>query len=484
MPRTHVAGPLLVLLVLAGWTLAGAPGAEKPKKPKNPHWSDALKSIPVGPLSLDIGGSVRLRYEYQNDFNIQRYADETRSGFRKDHFLLQRLRLNFDLHFDEDAHLFAQLQDARAHGSNFRRDDFASGCPYWNPMDLRQAYLEWRHIGGSPFGLKVGRQAIFYADNRIWGPGEWGNVGRYTWDAVKLIADTDFATVDLLFANRVAYAPHSFDEHNHRLDAFGAYATIKKLPCKLDLFWVGKRTRPDMVVNAKGDTVALDTHTVGFHVDGKFGAGKRWDYRATLAHTFGDSEQTTSKLVKGKKGAKPKLVVTTSEDDVAAWGGNARIGYTFDHPWEPRLGVEYSFATGDPNEAGGDYETFDGVFGAIDRMYGRIDFFSWMNLQDYQASFSCRPIEKTKVMLDYHFFRLDEDKDGWYWCNGRPARSDPSGKAGSGLGQEIDILLSYKHSDHLSFLAGYAHFFPGGFVKHTGPDPDADWFFFQTLYKL
>jgi hypothetical protein len=188
-----------MVLWSAGSLFAGAVEERKAERPKKPYWSDALKGIPLGPLSLDIGGSVRLRYEYQNDFNIQRYADDRRPGFRSDHFLLHRTRLDFDLHLSEEARLYTEFQDARVYESNFRKDDFILGCPYWNPFDLRQAYLEWLHIGDSPFGIKIGRQAIFYGDNRIWGPGEWGNVGRYTWDAVKLITDTDWFFFQTLY---------------------------------------------------------------------------------------------------------------------------------------------------------------------------------------------------------------------------------------------------------------------------------------------
>jgi len=451
----------LAAWLFVGWALPASAGQKPGEKPKPSHWSDALKGIPLGPFRLDIGGSVRLRYEARNDFSQQRYADDRQPGYRTDHFVLQRTRVDFDLHLGEDGHAFVQIQDARAHDSDFDEDDFPvepHSCPFWNPFDLRLAYVEWRHIGDTPFGIKVGRQAIFYADNRVWGPGEWGNVGRYTWDAVKLIVDTECAEIHGIFGNRVRNDPHSFDEHNQRLDAFGVYAMVKKLPCRLDLFWVGKRSRPEVVVDGKGTTVDLDTHTVGFYLSGKLCT--RWDYAATLARTCGDRDGS----------------------DVEAYGANARLGYTFDLPWQPRLGVEYSFASGDPNPGGGDYETFDGVFGAIDRVYGRINFFSWMNLQDYQASFSCRPIRKAKLSVDYHFFRLDEDKDAWYWCSGRPARQDATGNSGSDVGQEIDLIASYAYSKHLKFMTGYAHFFPGPFIERTGTSPDADWFFFQTHY--
>jgi len=450
-----------VAAALAGWAVGGTTEAEEASKPKETDWSDVLKGIPLGPFRFDIGGSVRFRYEYQDDFNQQRYA-ETRPGYpREDGFLLQCTRLELDLHFAEQAHFFVQLQDARVYDSAFGKDDFPiqiHSCPYWDPLDLRQAYLEWLHIGGSPFGVKIGRQAISYGDNHIWGPGEWGNVGRYTWDAVKLIADTPVAEVHGIFANRVLYDPHSFDEHNSDLDAFGAYAMIKKLPFRLDLFWVGKRSRPTVLVDQKGTRVDLDTHTVGFYLDGRLGKG--WDYRGTLAHSFGDRDGL----------------------DVRAWGANARLGYTFQCPWKPRIGIEYTYASGDHNPKDGKYETFDGVFGAIDAYYGRMNFFSWMNLHDYQLSLSCSPVPRSRVSLDCHCFRLDSARDSWYWCSGRPARTDATGKAGRDLGQEVDLIARYNCTRHLELMAGYARFLPGTFMKRTGPAPDADWFFVQTMY--
>ena len=422
-----------------------------------------LKDIPIGPFRLDVGGSVRYRYEHQDDFNVQRYAD-TRRGFQSDDFLLQRTRLEFTLRMGEEARAFVQLQDARVYDSDFKTDDFnwrLYSCPYRNPLDVRQAYVEWLHIGGSPFGLKIGRQAIFYGDNRVWGPGEWGNVGRYTWDAVKLIADTPAAEIHAIFANRVRYDPGSFDEHDSRLDGYGAYAMVKGLPFRLDLFWLGKRTKPDMVVDSKGTRLDLDTHTVGFAVDGKLGRG--WDYGGTLAQTFGRRNGV----------------------DVRATGGHARLGYTFDHTWQPRIGAEFSYASGDPDPTEGTYRTFDGAFGGIDTTkYGWMNFFCWMNIQDYEATFSFKPTRKAKVAAEYHFFRLDEAKDAWYWSSGRPARQDATGKSGSNVGEELDLVLTYDFSKRLKAMVGYCHFFPGRFLRRTGASPGADWFFIQTLYSF
>ncbi|MBN2594488.1 MAG: alginate export family protein, partial [Sedimentisphaerales bacterium] len=208
---------LTKVLMLLNAVSRAAPGAEaenRPVEPQPPHWSDALKDIPIGRFQLDIGGSIRFRSEYQKNFNAQRYADTRKQTYREDGFLLQRTRLDFDLHFAEEARLYTEIQDARAYDSDFSKDDFFANSPYWNDADMRQVYLEWLHIGDSPFGFRIGRQTIFYGDNRIWGPGNWGNVGRYTWDAAKVITDLPFAETHFIFANRVRYEPHHFDQRD------------------------------------------------------------------------------------------------------------------------------------------------------------------------------------------------------------------------------------------------------------------------------
>ena len=124
-------------------------------------------------------------------------------------------------------------------------------------------------------------------------------------------------------------------------------------------------------------------------------------------------------------------------------------------------------------------------FGGTDTTkYGWMNFFCWMNIQDYEATFSFKPTRKAKIAAEYHFFRLDEAKDAWYWSSGRPARQDATGKAGSNVGQELDLVLTYDFSKRLKAMVGYCHFFPGPFLRSTGASPGADWFFVQTLYTF
>jgi len=422
-----------------------------------PHWSDILKDRRIGCWRLDVGGSLRERFEYQDDFNIKRYGDPVLAS---DAFVLQRFRLDLNLRHRKDSRFYVQLQDARAFGINFSKHDFTLGCPYWNYMDLRQAYIERLPGKSLPLGFKIGRQAIFYRDTRVWGPGEWGNVGRYTWDAAKLILDVPVAQVDFIFGDRIKYDPDSFDGDHYQFHAYAAYAMLKKLPFDLDLFYIKKESHGNYVISADGETVDLDISTFGLYVDGK--CWEQWDYGGTFAHTFGTRDGAT----------------------VEAYGANARLGYTFDVPWKFRIGGEFSYGSGDPDPGSGRYRTFDGLFGAIDSKYGWMNIFAWMNLQDYQMTLSAKPTDAIDLLLDYHFFRLDQAQDAWYYGNGRPQRQDPTGAAGTELGHEIDLIVKYKWSDHCRFRAGYSHFFPGTFIRRTGPSPDADWVYVQWMYEF
>jgi len=199
---------------------------------------------------------------------------------------------------------------------------------------------------------------------------------------------------------------------------------------------------------------------MGTYFEGRL--GQCWDYGGTLA------------VQRGKWG----------RDDIDAHGVNLHGGYTFKAPWQPRLGVEYSYASGDSDPFDDEHETFDNVFGAIDCYYGRMNLFAWMNLEDYQASFSVKPKKALKIWIDYHFLRLASDEDAWYYCSGKAFRKDSAGASGQTLGHEVDLLVKWQMTENIELFAGYAKFFPGAFVKRTADSSNAQWAFVQLMYSF
>ena len=114
-----------------------------------------------------------------------------------------------------------------------------------------------------------------------------------------------------------------------------------------------------------------------------------------------------------------------------------------------------------------------------------MNFFSWMNIEDYQATWSVQPGKRLKLWCDYHYFRLAESSDAWYWASGKPARRDPTGNAGKDVGQEVDVLARWQLNRNVELFTGWSHFVSGEFIENTnGSVDDADWLFVQLTYKF
>jgi hypothetical protein len=98
---------------------------------------------------------------------------------------------------------------------------------------------------------------------------------------------------------------------------------------------------------------------------------------------------------------------------------------------------------------------------------------------------SVQPAKSLKLGVDYHYFRLSQSRDAWYWVNGKPERRDPGGEAGQDLGHELDLIARWQVNRELELLAGYARFFAGDFVRNTpGNHQDANWAFVQLTYNF
>ncbi len=429
---------------------------------KSPTWYDSLKGIELGPGTLDIGLNLRSRYEFTDNFNVRTYGN-----VGEDNLLLLRTRLSLDYHLGKPAHIYVELQDARYWFSDLKKSDFAINHPHYDEWDLRQAFVEWEKIGGSPLGFKVGRQTITYADRRVFGPGEWGNVGRYWWDAAKLYWHADLVKVEFLYGRRVVSEPFSFNDQHFPYHMGAVYAQFRQFSnstatVKPDLFYIGRYDTHGNLRDELGRLGDQVQHTVGGHLEGKI--RKNWDYHSTVALQFGEYGQSS----------------------INAYGFVIGGGYNFDTAWSPRLGGEFCYASGDHDPHDGKRGTFDNVYGAIDAyVYGWMNVVSWMNLEDYMFTFSVRPAKNLKLWIEYNYYRLAEAKDAWYYGTGRALRRDTTGQAGRELGHEINLLGEWKATKELDVLAGYGCFIPGEFVKNTpGDDDPAHWVFAQITFNF
>jgi hypothetical protein len=167
-------------------------------------------------------------------------------------------------------------------------------------------------------------------------------------------------------------------------------------------------------------------------------------------------------------------------NSVRALGGYAVFGYTAPVYGTPRIGVHYAYGSGNSNPHDATIRTFDGVFGAVDKYYGRMNLFAWSNLHDVQLALSASPLEFMKVNADYHLFLLADEHDAWYYANGKPQRQDPNGASGRLVGHELDVVAVIEVTKRVEFQFGYGLFVPGAFVRNTGTHGAAHWGFLQA----
>jgi hypothetical protein len=414
-----------------------------------------VKGIRIGPFTLDFGGQARMRYESDDGFTLKGYEPGGR-----DRLLLERVRLDLSARLEKGQRLLLQLQDAHAFLTQFTDKDFPQSSPITDTLDIRQLYVEWLRIGGSPIGFRIGRQQISYGDQRVFGPGNWGNTGRFAWDAAMLKIDTPGFWIDAWVGKYLTYKSDVWPDRDidHFL-TFVCYAHVKELPFRLDFFYVLKRDSGGKVAGESG-IGNLISHTIGLQVEGH--AFDVLDASATFAAQLG----------------------RYGNDTLRAFGASGKLGVTLPVAGKPRLGGQYTWGSGDSNPTDGVHGTFDGVYGGRDIFfYGSLNLFFWANLIDAEIDFSLEPQPALAFYVEYHHFRLDQAADAWYTTGLKAYRRDPAGCSGTLLGGELDFRMVWTLWNHLELMGGYGRFFPGGFVMNTGFASPANWFFVQTAYS-
>lgn len=417
---------------------------------------------------LSFWANIRLRYEYQDNFNAKFYGNNPKKGESNDGFLLGRFR--FGLHYDPNEIIRVSLgvQHSEAWGVAFKESDFYNDKfgrrhnPYeddWEPFDT---YLEIRKV--LPFSIKVGRQVITYGNKRIFGPGQWGNTGKWLWDAAKLAYKFECGFVDAYYGQTIVHDPsHLSWKHNHGFESFGFYSHFEPpkhlFGIAFEPFSMTKKNNHDRYTGEDGQLGNFDAYYLGGRIYKKDCKGLDFDF--TFIKQDGDR----------------------ANDDIDAYGYHLFVAYNFkEMGFKPRISAEYSYASGDSDPNDGTLETFDGAFGARDKMFGRINLFHWMNLKDAQINLEVRPKKWLYLKAEYHHFWLAQRKDAWY-LNSKEYR-DRTGNSGNKVGRELDLVgkLSLPMGNEIQF--GFGHFWPDEFAKKQASDKETNWAFLQWVYRF
>jgi len=349
--------------------------------------------------------------------------------------------------------------------------------------------------------LTIGRQELSYGTERLVGAFDWNNFAR-TFDAIKLryAAPERGVWADAFVAHVVTIqeqGPHGnygfhFDTANWDDTFAGLYAGTTALgPQTTEAYFLyrnkennGPRYRDN--ASPPNSTLAYDikqeVYTVGWRAKSAAGKLRGFDYEAEAAFQWG---RAAGRLTNSFPNAAGVAL------DHTAWAAMVRGGYTWDQcPWNPRLGVEYSVASGDESQYDRTDESFLNLFPTNHKFYGYLDAFAWKNLHNPSVQLRFAPYHAPGapgkalwVQLDYDAFWLFTNEDAWYRANAvttvRPVNA-AARSAGTYVGSELDLTLGYAPWKWMKILAGYTHFFCGDYPRATGAADDADFGYLQT----
>lgn len=423
-----------------------------------------LGSVALGALSavwvmsaaaveFEAGGSVRLRYESRQDFNL---ADSEQT------YYLSQVRLNLNAKFDDSHSVFTELQDARIYGEDANGVPFinenARNQPFADPLDVHQMYYQYQ---SDAITVKVGRQKFNLADGRLVASLEWVNTARVH-DGIRFTHKSQDRTLDIFASSVVGVDPDELNDQstsgNRYFDSdfHGVLMTdTAMIPNqKLEYWWFFRDNNSGVFDDG--------VHTLGTRVSGKQNK-LSWDVQG--AWQFGDFYD----------------VALAQNLDHQAFMVHASAAYQI---MGGKLGAGYNFASGDDDPNDGKHGTFDNLYPLNHAYYGFMDLFSLQNIHNLELTWTQpRPFGvDTTLRIAWQMFWLDNTHDAWYNAGLRPnltrLNTAYSQGADSHVGNELDVTVKGKFQG-VSYRAGYSYFFAEDYTQDTGNGEDAQFWFLQ-----
>lgn len=391
------------------------------------------------------------KYEFGAVF---RTRAETRWGpgenpARQDGFVTSRLRLDFTLRPIRSVKLFVQGQDARVGGIAAGRNRLG----FRNPLDLRQGYVAIGRDEGA-WTVSLGRRELNFLDRRLLGTRNWSNVSP-TWDGAMLTIRRGDARLHLLGYSRVDIRD-GLDDTSRTHFVYGAIGSMESWAAgqTIEPFFLTTRKPIQRVSNLGGLL-----RTIGSRFAGTF--SQTWDYQVILAAQRG-----------GERNYRQQ-----------AWMGVWSVRKTIEQvPTRPKVGVEWSYASGDRDPRDGRSGTFDTLFPARHRILGEQDVASFRNLKSLKFGVELCPRKSLRLNLDFFDFRLASIRDGLYQLNGVHRITPPAdGAASDSIGSELDLVVRYAPVPRVAFRLGVSRFFAGEFVTQNLPRGGPQTFFYTAL---
>jgi hypothetical protein len=438
-------------------------GAPNPFQPDTPGGSKAASDLripnpdgwlyPITRLNvmlphwIQFGGQFRNRVESQDGLGFAPVDDA---------YNLTQLRLGIYLQPTKWLALVGVAQDSRA----FFNHHVSNAPPYQNIWDIREAYAR---LGSSKEGwldLVAGRQMFSFGDERVIGPSDWSNMGR-TFDTVRLDFHPPGTSVSIFAASVINAIDGQIDHHIEGNNIYGVYSSFTHLiphaTLEPYLLW---RVAP-------GNVPLPETQGRGHLNEVTGGARLEGTLRRSFDYDIEMNKQTGS----------------LGHYSIDAWAGHWNTGYTFRNVrTQPRVFVEFNYASGNKNPSGNTWGTHDQIYASAHDKMDFADQFGWKNIEDLRVGASEKVGAKWKLTEVFNDLWLATKNDAVYGSSGAIAISAHPGATSNHLGIELDLIAEYKQNQHVTYGLGLAHLFTGRFLNEASMGKDYNYPFAYVTY--
>jgi hypothetical protein len=406
---------------------------------------DSLKRIHLGDNWLfSTGGEVRDRYAREENyrlFNRKPLAGDT------ENYNLFRARLYGDLWYRDLFRVYAEGMIAEDTGQALPRR--SSDVDDGNFLNL---FVEVKLLTIADNGLyaRVGRQELLFGSQRLISPSDWANVIR-TFQGARATYHNDKLEFDAFWVQPVVVNGEKFDSIDDKQVFVGnwwKYRFTKDI--SLDAYYLYLENDGKVALGSNKVVAGYYVNTFGFRFVGQADR-LLWDFEPDLQ--FGD----------------------WSNQETLAGASATGVGWWFKElPAKPTLWVYYDYASGDANPGvGTEHSRFNPLFPFGHQYFDSLDLIGRQNIHDVHADLGFFPFPWMRVTAGYHYLTLDKPKDALYDPTGNVVRQDPTGKAGTDVGNAISASVQFHLDNHEVLQISYGHLFNGPFIEKTAVDPKA-----------
>lgn len=401
--------------------------------------------------NVKVSGDITARYIGRSNLDLTKnneivYGTTNLRG-DSENFFMSTVGVNVGADLTDNVSTTVRLVSQRDWG----RDGASS-----SDINLDLGYVTLKEMLYAPLTVSIGRQDLWYGKGLIVGsalltgaaaidPDSSISADEFSdlvaFDAIKATLDYNPLTIDLLYSKVSRSGTNTADD----IDLYGVNAGYKfnQWDAEAEAYYFRKQDRTGSGAGTRYPVNVVDT--IGGR--GSLVPIENLNLFGEIAYQFGKYAATTA----------------TTQTDRAAWAVNAGADYTFKKvTWEPKLGFEYVFYSGEEATATGDYNAWDAMYrGKFDSLirefstsfYGTTDgsdAAGTSNQHQFLISGIVKPLDSLTAKVTWDIVRAEET-----YVAGRS----------KDIGDEVDLRLTYDYTKDVQFdlLAGW--FVPGDYYQ-------------------